>query len=651
LAAFALLSLGTVPAPATDIVFWVLGTVLLPDGAPAADLLVEYQWGEVCSPQQCLQGPVEHSTTRTDANGRFVFYWPGDREVSLQLGAGARFTVDEGSTAVSNHRPNSGDQPVYHLVDQPPTTVTLIPPDTAGWDPAAFDICRLLDSAWVCGFQPRKDGEQLTIEAQPGSFLAARYAGGGDYYRQWIGGGDLDITTYAPASAQFHTPTDGSATSWPLTLERGSAVHGQWTTTDVAGNQLVRGPDWGTVSLVRLFVNEQRWEVVAPCRDCQFALTNTSSQQPEFTISGLVPGGFYTLFADGAYSFRGWLGGASGDNPVWSDVIKGAFTAPAAGSVLTGADLSAGAAGTITSRSYSRDVQAFNIALNGMPAWVSLTPEEFGPTITTHKTIPGVYLLVESGYFSDQVDHWRVLTAPTYGQSKHVNWLEEPQQQRAAADAKLGQIALSVNGQLVVGATLTAAATAPDSSVSSPVYSYFWTDGLNLLASNTAQYQVKPSDLGKSLTVLVVAEGGGAPIAWTTQVVGPISNPVVPSPSATICPPTPNVSATPSASTKPPSPKPPVKVKSTVKLKKLNKGRIQITVKAASQTKPTGKLSIIWGKKKLSATLKASHKGKIIVKQPKKGLKAGKSYKVKVKYLGSLRIKPTNTKTLRIKAL
>ena len=80
-----------------------------------------------------------------------------------------------------------------------------------------------------------------------------------------------------------------------------------------------------------------------------------------------------------------------------------------------------------------------------------------------------------------------------------------------------------------------------------------------------------------------------------------------------------------------------------------SKAKIKVTLKVAGVSKPTGKVVVYEGKKKLrTVTLKSKHKGKITVTLPR--LKKG-THKLKVTYRGSSSIakKTSKTVTLRVR--
>lgn len=78
---------------------------------------------------------------------------------------------------------------------------------------------------------------------------------------------------------------------------------------------------------------------------------------------------------------------------------------------------------------------------------------------------------------------------------------------------------------------------------------------------------------------------------------------------------------------------------------KVTAGKKSATVKvtASGITAPTGKVTVTYGKKKVTVTLSAKHKGKISVKLPKG------THTVKVSYAGSSQVAKASTKTLRVK--
>ncbi len=84
------------------------------------------------------------------------------------------------------------------------------------------------------------------------------------------------------------------------------------------------------------------------------------------------------------------------------------------------------------------------------------------------------------------------------------------------------------------------------------------------------------------------------------------------------------------------------------KIRATKRVKATVTVKAKGVARPTGKIVVTVGKKKVAKKLKARHKGKITVKLPK--VKRGK-HKVRANYKGSKTVKKSKTKkavTLRV---
>ncbi|MDR0504424.1 MAG: Ig-like domain repeat protein, partial [Bifidobacteriaceae bacterium] len=101
------------------------------------------------------------------------------------------------------------------------------------------------------------------------------------------------------------------------------------------------------------------------------------------------------------------------------------------------------------------------------------------------------------------------------------------------------------------------------------------------------------------------------------------------------------------------SAKPKVKPKVTIKLVKAriflgSRGKVKITVRAVGQVRPTGKIIVKAGKKKVTVKMKASAKGKLTVRLPK--LNTGK-YLVKATYQGSSKIAKAASSAVRLRVL
>ena len=146
-------------------------------------------------------------------------------------------------------------------------------------------------------------------------------------------------------------------------------------------------------------------------------------------------------------------------------------------------------------------------------------------------------------------------------------------------------------------AKVNAKAAAPKAKLS-----YQWLrNGKKIKGATKKTYKVAKKDLGKSLSVKVTAKYSGFPSrsATTSKVKAKKNSPTV-----------------------------------TAKLKKKTikrsqRARLTITVKAGVTSKPTGKVKVTYGKKSKTYTLKKSRKGKLTVRLPK--LKKGK-HTIRVKY-------------------
>jgi hypothetical protein len=88
------------------------------------------------------------------------------------------------------------------------------------------------------------------------------------------------------------------------------------------------------------------------------------------------------------------------------------------------------------------------------------------------------------------------------------------------------------------------------------------------------------------------------------------------------------------------------KIVPTVKLKRLNSGKLRIAVKASGISKPTGKVRVKFGKITKTYRLKAKAKGKLTVIVPKK-VKPGK-IKVKAIYTGNTQIAKKTAKSIKV---
>ena len=133
-------------------------------------------------------------------------------------------------------------------------------------------------------------------------------------------------------------------------------------------------------------------------------------------------------------------------------------------------------------------------------------------------------------------------------------------------------------------------------------FSYQWLrNGKKIKGATKKTYKVAKKDLGKRLSVRVTAKQSGFPSRKVT---------------------------TSKVKVKKNSPTVKAKLKKKT-IKRSQRARVTITVKAGVTSRPTGKVKVTYGKKSKTYTLKKSHKGKLTVKLPK--LKKGK-HTVRAKY-------------------
>ncbi len=179
-----------------------------------------------------------------------------------------------------------------------------------------------------------------------------------------------------------------------------------------------------------------------------------------------------------------------------------------------------------------------------------------------------------------------------------------------------------ISGTAKVASTLTVSTGTWTGTVTKPTFTYKWMrNGAAIAGATAASYKLTTADAGAAISVAVSATAGQATGSATTA-------------SVTVA----NLAV--------------VKVKSSIKAvadknakKHTKKGKIKVTVSAS--VRPTGKVTIYDGKKKIgTATLKTSNKGVVTVKI-KKLSKKGK-HKIKITYSGSSTVL-ASSRTLTIK--
>ena len=178
-----------------------------------------------------------------------------------------------------------------------------------------------------------------------------------------------------------------------------------------------------------------------------------------------------------------------------------------------------------------------------------------------------------------------------------------------------------VTGTARLGGTLRASTGTWDLSGAS--FAYQWLrDGKAIVGATQSSYALTTADVGAALAVRVTARIAGRQDGVATS------------------------SATKIAKGKP-------KVTAKVKSVKASKrAKVKVTVKATGLVRPTGTVTVKYGKKSVKVALKASARGKVAVRLPK--LRAG-TYKVKVTFKPSAASKKlvtkasTKAKTLRMR--
>lgn len=178
-----------------------------------------------------------------------------------------------------------------------------------------------------------------------------------------------------------------------------------------------------------------------------------------------------------------------------------------------------------------------------------------------------------------------------------------------------------VSGSAKVGGTLRA--TAGSWPVPDVELAYQWLRAGNAISgAKSPSYQLKKADAGQKISVRVTASRSDYPTASSAR----------------------------SSSVKVAKIAPKVSLKLAKKsIKASAKAKVTVRVKVKGIAKPTGKVRIYDGKKRIkTVTLKAKHKGKLTVTLPR--LKVGK-HKVKVTYLGSKQVvkKTSAPKTLTVR--
>jgi|GEM_PF-6365520 len=178
-----------------------------------------------------------------------------------------------------------------------------------------------------------------------------------------------------------------------------------------------------------------------------------------------------------------------------------------------------------------------------------------------------------------------------------------------------------VSGTAKVGKTLRA--SAGEWPVPGVALSYQWLRGGKAIKGATAaRYKLKATDAGTRITVRITATRADYPAASSATSTAVKVAKIAPTVSAKL-------------------------VKRSVKAGA--KAKVKITIRAKGVAKPTGKVRIFDGKKRIkTVTLKARNKGRLTVTLPR--LKTGK-HRIKVTYLGTSQVakKSSTVKKLTVK--
>lgn len=209
----------------------------------------------------------------------------------------------------------------------------------------------------------------------------------------------------------------------------------------------------------------------------------------------------------------------------------------------------------------------------------------------------------------------------------------------------------TITGTTQVGKTLTSVSPSWDQTGVQETKQWL-RDGQPITGATATTYVVKAADLGTSLSVSYTGRlAGRADGIATSAAVGPVAAAPTTGPTPTPAPnPTPTTTPTPN-----PTPTTPAKVTSTITLKMAKsiaagkKAVVKLKVTAKGIASPTGKITIMAGKKVIGKlTLKAGANGAGQVKIAK--LKAGR-YKVTAVYAGAGTVVGSTSKIRAVKVV